>query len=543
MSSPAATLALEFDVLIKRAARTGAVPLDMLTDTYIALHPEPPDSVQSLDLRGLCTALAALPEGLCDAPRLLLVPDIHGFSHTPWSRGPFICGRMADGTWLGDLSGGYADLVRWLSCLCEIRRGQRQAARLLAAQPEPDLGDALGHLAFAWGCDETALQEAIGSCGPALLSLLRSDADLPPIVVHAASSPSARARQHARDASRVVHAVAEMGLIDRPLHLWLGEGRIGDCLSPYSRELKDVLWHWAQTHPQQVGPDIPSQPSEDALYAVMHDFLAHDPRLASEKEEAERTVGIYRYAVGHASIEMVDLGRTDPTVCDPRLPALRVRAPAPVLIRVDAPDVQLLESTLQAFIETLGNRLTSITIALPSQAPVARAGEIALPHFAVNWAGGHKMPLLNDALSPTDLTGLADQPVREGVTLLVPALGAHTPSDLGPSQDDPSIACVQLGGTDIVALLHDAVWTHKVHERIECCWLAVPLVGTATGRPTLACLRSLTAVAIARLRRIIAPPTSPAAQTMPPAPHTPQPATPPGKEARRRAAWAMRIKA
>ncbi len=543
MSSPVAAFALEFDVLIKRAARTGQVPLDTLTDTYIALHPELPDGTQSLDLARLCSALAALPEGLCEASRLLLVPDINGFSHTPARGGTFVCGRMADGTWLGDLSAGYADLVRWLSCLCEIRRGQRQATRLLAAQPDPETDNALGHLAFAWGCDEVTLQNAIGSCGPALLSLLQAGANLPIIVVHAASNPSIRARQHARDAGRAVQAVAEMGLIDRPLHLWLGEGRISDCLSPYSRELKDALWRWAQTHPQHVGPDIPSQPSDDALYAICDDFMAHDPRLVGEKEDAERTVGIYQHAVADLRVEMIDLGRTDPTLCDPRLPAFRLHAPAPVLIRVDAPDSQLLAAALEAFIHTLGHRLASITIVLPTQAPAAMAGEIILPRFAVNWAGGQKLPLLNDALSPQDFIGLADRPVQAGDTLLVPALGLHTPGALELMADDPSIACVQLGSTDMVATLHDAIWTGKVSERLECAWLAVPLVAAHTGRPTLMCLRSLSAVAVARLRRIVAPSMAPGPQAMPPAPHTPQPTAPSANESRRRAAWAMRIKA
>ena len=537
MASPFAALALEFDVLIKRAARTGQVPLDALTDTYIALHPDAPHHADALDLPRACAAIVALPRDLSAAPRLLLVPNIQGFSHTPWSSGAFTCGRMADGTWLGDLSSGYADLVRWISCLCEIQRAQRQSTRLLAGAPMTDPGSNLGHLAFAWGCDEIAVRSAIEQCGPALLALLQPGASLPPIAVHAASSPATWQRQQARNADRVVQAVAEMGLVDRPLHLWLGEGRVADCVSPYSRELKDVLWHWAQTHPERVGPDIPAQPSDDALYAVMHDFMAHDRRLAGEKEEAERTVGIYQHTIASMAVEMIDLGRADPMLCDPRLPAFRLRAPAPTVVRVDAPDPQLLGAALEAFINTLGNRLASITIVLPSQAPVAMAGQITLPRFAINWAGGQKLPLLNEALTPQDFLGLADRPVQTGDTLLVPALGPHTPGALELMADDPNLACVQLGSTDMVATLHDAIWRGKIQERTPCCWLAVPLATTTQGRPTLACLRSLAAVAIARLRRILAAPTAPAPPAYPPT------AGSLDNEPRRKSAWTVRIKA
>src|SRR5690606_37662773 len=104
-------------------------------------------------------------------------------------------------------------------------------------------------LAFTLGVDELALARTDEATEGALLTVLSNGWEIPEISLHAELDLAAQGRRAERRQSRVVSALAEMGLVGRPLHVWLGSPAITDCLSPYTRELREPMLAWAETNP------------------------------------------------------------------------------------------------------------------------------------------------------------------------------------------------------------------------------------------------------------------------------------------------------
>ena len=552
MPQGASRLALEFEVLMGRATRQGRIDLEALLETYGALvasqKPELADP-RRVDLPGLVQALTALPPNLGHG-LLLLVPDLRAYTYTPIEGPTLRCGRLPDGTVLGEAPLGSPELYGWVASLCLLAHELRKAARLLADLPLP-LPD-VGPLAFALGHDEYDLAQAIRQTRGELINALHGGGRLPEVRVHASLHPDGIDRLGRRQAQQVVTTLAESGLADRPLHIWLGDGVLTDVLSPYTRELRPVLWRWAQANPYDLGADLrpiqAGEPTEDMLYAVLNDFMQVDPRLAPEKTVAERTVGIYRYRFkeGDGGFELIDMGRVDPHLCDPRLPAWRLKTPAPTVLRLDGHNAGA-ASVLRGVLEAMGGRIVSITVAAAGLALGAPAGTVVMPRLLIRWGGGDKLPIpLTPGLSATDFLGLTDRPVQSGAVVAVPSLLLASAAELVQQHQAYGPAALEIGDSGVLEVLYESLWAGQLSDAVEISWLVVGSQGTDSGRPNVSTLRAWSAAAIARLRRIVVPPASappPAAGPSGPTGKGGGPSPLAGIEPRRSTSWAVRIKA
>ncbi len=121
------------------------------------------------------------------------------------------------------------------------------------------------------------------------------------------------------DAAHIFRTIAEKGLSQRKIHLWIGDDLILQWLSPYVRDLRNVMTAWAQHNIH----------GEDEFYESIPRFLAADGRLTDERIRADRSVGISHYSAG---FDVIDTARLDPTAWDPRIKSASQGA---VIVRID----------------------------------------------------------------------------------------------------------------------------------------------------------------------------------------------------------------
>jgi hypothetical protein len=553
--------AQELETLVARAARRGRIDIEELLAPYRRLrpgnHPHLADE-RRVDLDAMVSSLAALPPGFLDASELLVVPRLEPYDHEPLDSGMLPAGLLADGTLLIEASFSHVSLVNLAAPLCALAHEVEKAQSLLAgagliaassepaapgdtevdgpshlfgdAAPEPgaapDLelavaeptevnGDAqvaatLARIAFALGVDQTALEAADDSTDGRLLRLLLRQAELPAFWVHADLAPDATARRVVDHHGHILNRLAEMGLMDRPAHLWLGGGVISECLSPYVRDLRQVLVTWARENPGLCGDDITLQEpaGEDLLYALAHDFLLTDPHLERERETADRTVGIQRYPDATVPFEIIDLGRLEPGACDARLPPWPpLAAPAPILLRV-TPDLEDTEgSGVSALLHALAPQLKSVTLVLEGTAVAGGPGTIVLPQIAVRWAGEHKVFIPNTApLAADSFLGFADAAVQEGALLSVSAAALLSPEHVSALARSYGVAAIEVGAAGLVNAVADARWRGELPAAVDLRWALVSTVAASTGRPDLPSLSGYAAVAVAALRQMLIPP-------------------------------------
>jgi hypothetical protein len=550
MRSSVAQSARELETLILRAARRGVLDVAELLEAYVGLapgnHPYLGDP-RRVDLDAAVTALASLPQGLTDTREVLVVADLAGFAAEPVVSALLPAAKLPDGSLLVEGSFSLVSLVNLAAPLCLLAHEAAKAQRLLLAESmapdeaesvppaavgpaesappvaappvatasadEPPLDSAtvraiIARLAFIWGVSERALEQAEADTQGALLRLLTGEVSLPPVRIHAALRPAAVRERGARAGERVAGALAEMGLAGRPLHLWIGNGVVSDCLSPYCRELRGVLTDWADQHPEQVGADLQgltAAPGEDVLYALAHDFLRSDPALVPERDAADRTVGILRYAGNR--FELIDLGRIDGAVCDARLAGLTVTAaPAPVLVRL-APTLEDQEgAAIESLVELLGPTIASVTVTLDGTALSAAPGAVVVPNVAVRWAGLEKVAIPGQEQAELEELALyADGGVRQGAVLSVICAALLAPAHVAELVRAFGVAGIEVGGIGTLAALAEARWRGQLQPAVRVRWFLVSSEAAATDRPTLATLRGHAAVAIATLRALAAP--------------------------------------
>jgi hypothetical protein len=343
-----------------------------------------------------------------------------------------------------------------------------------------------------------------------VLVLLLSDHPLPEVLVHADLDPVAAGQQAERHAQRLLEMLAENGLIERPIHLWIGNDVLTDCLSPYARELRDVLLSWAARNADVVGPEVAAlldNPGEDLSYAVMHDFLRAREGLLDERERADRTVGILRSTDRGLPFELVDLGRIDPALCDARLPTWHVGTPAPVLVRLGTDSEESDATALRAVLDALGGQLASVTLLLEGTLLGGRPGGILLPHLMVRWAGEEKLSIpAQAALDPDELASLADVQVTAGAVLSVSSAALLCPTHVADLTQTYRVGAVEVGGAGLVSALADARWKGILQPEVPIAWAVAGVERSASGRPTVPTVAACSALAVATLRRIVGQP-------------------------------------
>lgn len=538
MATPYAQAALELEVLVARAARRGVLELEAVLEAYVALAPgNHPDlgNPRRLDLLALVAALQTLPLDFFLAPRLLLVPRLEAFTHAPVPAAGQRAGRLPDGSVLIEAPHGLLSVLDIVASLCVVAHEQEKAWLRLAPRSAAD--DAAGEapptshaqLAFDLGHDERALRAALRATDGALLRVLEASTPLPEITLHVDLSPACVGARADAQADTVVATLAEMGLAHRPLHLWFGDPIVTDCVSPYVRELRRVLWQWAGENAAELSPDLqalPADAGEDFFYALVNDFMAADPRLYAERVAADRTVGILHHAP-HAEpdgdwgpepcgFEVVDFGRLAPGLCDARLPAWQQTAPHPVLVRLPTHGTAYDAQLMARLLDTLAPTLASVTLVTAGTTLHGGPGALALPRRLVAWGGAMTTPLPPSYLTPADFVGLIDAPVAEGAVISLPSASLTAPAALLAQAQAVGGTCFQVGHGAVHAVLADAVWRARLPLDVDIAWVVVNSENVPNGRPSVQSLGGYAAAALARLRAITAPRLPASAPQAPP---------------------------
>lgn len=570
MATQFCAAARELEALVARAARLGRLDPAELLPTYVRLmptaHPHLPNE-RCFDVQGVIDALAMLPVGLLDAPAVRVVARLEAFRYEPVPGGSFVAGRLEDGTLLIGAGRGIVPLINLAAPLCLLAYEASKARRLLGAAglvrilggkppsetaadvvalddaslgsdpatldeteerpktgavdpPEqlerdrsadpPAKGQPLAEVAFQLGINEAALLELDERSRGAVLALALNDHPLPEVLIHADLEPMAATRHTANAAQGLLETLAENGLAKRPIHLWVGNDVVTDCVSPYARELREVLLAWARQNAETLDPEIATlldSPGEDLSYAVMHDFLRAGDGLLDERARADRTVGILRSAGLGLPFEIIDLGRVDPTLCDARLPAWQLEPPAPVLIRLTA-DLEDDEATaLCAVVDALGSQIASVTLLLEGTLLGDTSSGILLPHLMVRWAGEEKLSIpAQAAFDTSELASLTDVPITTGAVLSVSAASLLSAAHVSDLTQMYGVGALQVGSAALVAALADARWKGTLRPDVPVAWALVGVQRLATGRPTVPSLAGCAALAVATLRRIVGQP-------------------------------------
>ena len=326
--------------------------------------------------------------------------------------------------------------------------------------------------------------------------------------------------------------LAEMGLLTRPLHLWVGHSIVTDCLSPYPRDLRELMQRWLRLSPDAVGADLRGDSStfgEDAVYALCHDFLRTDPQLGEERAMAERSVGLTRYRFETQSYEIIDLGRIDPNACDARLMGLGNLAPGSVMLRLGTSPEDSGAGAIRTLMRELGPILQSVTFVMEGSPIGLSEGAVVHPQGLVCWAGEERLSLNARAgFGAEALQGYAE---AQGFVLSTPSAALLSSERLSQMRRSLPLVGVNVGGEGVLRAINEALWNGQLDGSKDVNWVFVGSQHGETGRPTLASLAGLSAVAVAHLRSLGGPPQAPTVQ---------EPAQP---EPRRPSRSAIRIKA
>ncbi|MEK7703399.1 MAG: hypothetical protein AAB426_00460 [Myxococcota bacterium] len=502
--------ALEMEVLVARAARQGRLVLSEVLDTYRCLAPAHHAQLSNdrrIDLPALVGALTWLPPQFLGTREVWLVPDLALFTHSPVDGGALPAGVLDGGTLLLEAVHGQSSIVELAAHLCALTLEHRKARALHAALDlavTPELA-AAAQLAFAWGVDEAALDAADTATAGALLRFLLRDEELAQVQVHAALSREQLDVRGADMGARLLATLAEMGLAGRPLHLWIGSPMVTDLLSPYARELRQVLVDWARENPAALGDDLTPLPvdvSEDQLYAVAADFLRTDGALMTERLAADRTVGILHYVIDQVPFEAIDLGRIEQRVADARLAPFDVEGGAPVLLRLTPDPKDPDAATLRVLLTALGPQVRSVTLALDGRVPGRRAGSMVLPTHVRRFEGGERLSLRGVVrMNVEALQAHTDATVASGELLSV-----QCPRLLPQSVEGVAAAAIESGGAGYLAAVLEALDAHGLGEdtAIECVVVASARAGTE--RPHVATLAAHAAFSLARLHELLPAP-------------------------------------
>jgi hypothetical protein len=308
-------------------------------------------------------------------------------------------------------------------------------------------------------------------------------------------------------AAQLLTEIVEMGFSERPLILWVGPKTLTECLSPYGRDLRELLIHWAYENPQSLGADLQPLPetlSEDAVYCVLQDFLKTDIRLSEEQQKACRTVGIYHSARGGTPSELIDLSRVDPSGCDARLlPWPKLPTDAPVVIRVE-PSIEA--STLQILFEKLGRQLVAVVFALPATLLESTSGALVIPTLLINGVTGEKLSPLTSTTLTSEALGL---PFTRGSVLCVPNADIVFHNYDADFFSKWHVRGYTLSDLGLLSEVRDAVWLRFLPNLRHLQWFLINTTSEISDRLTLAQTQTSSALAIKMLRQWLAEPSMP----------------------------------
>lgn len=546
MASSIGSHAREFEVLVMRGIRRGVLDARELLDTYVALQPASHPELgnrRRFDLAAVVGAMRRLPRELWSAPTVRVVPRLAHFTARPLEVNGVAAGVLDDGTVLLEARFGVVSIMGLAASLCAVLHERDKALELLAPLAESlaasELGPTPSSVALALGLDEASFLEGCAATGDALLTVLDHDFVEPRPWLHPALEPRAIAERGAARGRAVVAALAEMGLFERPLHVWLGNPVITDCLSPYPRELREPLLRWASTRPAGLGADLGALEGphgEDAVYAIAHDLIQVEPQLVGERIEADRTVGIQHRESDGLGFEVIDLARVDPSLCDARLFDFVAPEDRPVLLRLPIDLEDHAGALLRELLGALATRVASVTVVMEGSVLSGAAGTLAAPRLVVRWAGDEKLVVpglvsLDDAV----FSSFSSEAPRAGAVLSLPSASLLSSAHLDELVARVGVSAIEVGASGVIETLADAAWSGRLGQAR----LSLALVASRsaeTGRSSVDTLTGCAGVALALLRGLASPPPYEEA----PAP-APQPEPTPRRP--KSSGRAMRIKA
>lgn len=578
LQSAVARASEEFVVSLRRALRRGELDIAELLDCYVDLEPSGHRHLgnpRKVSLETLSDVLRRLPALFTHVHEVRLVQDLEGFEVEPLPGTGWRSGVMPDGSLLIEMPHGASSVVSLVASVCAltVEWGKIQsilgtrprsatedyapesAAQAVAAagvgeddwdlqssaqassggaEPEPardEVDPAASHpiadvseLAFELGVDERSLMNASASTRGVLYELLNEPVSLPRIRTHADLDHAEYERRGAELGRRLGESLSAQGMRGRPTHVWLGNNVLSDCLSPYARELREALLTWARSHPDRLGSELSSLPQlvdESTVYAVMRDFFRNHPEVEDERREADATVGITRQRIDTLSYEWIDLRRVEASVFDARILHWRIDDDA-IMLRIAPPADVHPGAMFQALLQELAPELRSVTALLEGTLLQASSpAAIVLPQLLIEWAGERKVSLPGvRKLAPEDFMGLADSSVTSGAVLSMPTAALLNAEHIEELARSYRVAALTLGGGELIQSLNDALWSGRLDPDIPIAWALINDARTAS-RPSLASITAASAVAIALLRQIGAPP--PVEAPPEPEPEKPQP--------------------
>ncbi|RYE93451.1 MAG: hypothetical protein EOO78_27085, partial [Oxalobacteraceae bacterium] len=304
-----------------------------------------------------------------------------------------------------------------------------------------------------------------------LLKVLQHSWALPHTLVHHRFAPPRRRQASFAAGEDLVRLLAEAGLVDRPLHLFVGDSSFAECLSPYTRDLREQLLAWQATASSEP---VDAEPSEDTLYELAASFVRSDPRLPAEKQVAERSVGIVRHHLdAGCELTVVDSVRLDWRCCDARLQGVSLRSAPPVLVGLQGLDAAYLAPLLLHLLEVLGERLAGMLFVSHGAAQGARWAEIYLGTRLEQLRGGGSICLPSTALRAEDLRDLIDKPRSDATFYSGPSLafGSHLRRTLGAANATGD--CLTYAAAEAALALQDVQRCGNIPPCLQLGWACI----------------------------------------------------------------------
>lgn len=471
-----------FEHFIRMTLRRGYLDLEAALEHYRRLRPDAHPHLhhpQVVDVQALRQALAALPPGFVEAPEVLVVKRLDDFAPQEILQGgDFRAGVLSDGTLILACPRPEEDVAHLVALLCLIDTAQEKAlglipAQLLQSEADPS-GDGpsdadIAHLSTAWGTTPQALFDGAQATNGLLLRWLLGRSEIPPVRLHPNLDASLHHEDERRLAQSVVGAIAEMGLIHRPAILWFGAQSPMDCLSPYTRDNRDVLLQWAKEQGL-----VPQPADENSVYAIARELLDAHPDAAAEKTEVERRLGINHINLA-GGFDIIDLGRIVPDAIDTRAQPWQCAEPKPVLLRFPLNIENHGEVFLSTLLTQLAGQLRDIVVAAPicaAQSPKT----LVFPKLLVGLEpfARFSLPTQNNLLARAEdtLRSYYDGTVQEAPVLWSPGYRLVDHHTLEALQARYGLAGILGDGALILRQIAECFWTGT----LKTCPLTVTLV-------------------------------------------------------------------
>lgn len=416
-----------------------------------ALHPKLARA--ELDLGALAYAVPRLPEGVTATSFYYLTTDLPALYRDPDEKFEPVrsaarrraAWRPLPGKLIVLLRDGVSDITDFLTCLClyavearKLRHRLRSPQALLelerlARDPDPARVDAFLEAAGLAPEERRGLQRIWPHDLPRRLHdillhhedvALEVDIQIDNYNSRASETWIGQLRGRVRELVDLEDPALEVHIVSSNTH------SVGNLLSPYLARRKDELLAWGRRErPELCGEATSDRPwgrawarREDLLYALSRDHFRHDAQARARADEETRAAGHYRLtstAFTGIEVQLFDLRRLDPALCDPRVGARRAERPT-IIVNVDYAFGQQAEEILATLLFLFGRRVRSVNVMGKAGGLVGRRGDLLLPTATLLQTNDELYPLPNPDLPAALLRDLAPElRVHEGPVLTV----------------------------------------------------------------------------------------------------------------------------